>query len=87
MNTESQCKQLADHIMKGNKVSSMLAFKMFGITSLHRRLTDLRQAGIPVDFGQWAEHGGKRFKLYGKNEIAESLTKSRKYVAPQAVNS
>jgi hypothetical protein len=75
MNIESQCKKLADHIMKGNGISSMLAFKMFGITSLHRRLTDLRNVGIPVDMGTWAEHNGKRFKIYRKNEIAEGLMK------------
>ena len=76
MTTESQCKKLADHIMKGNGVSSMLAFKMFGVTSLHRRLYELRESGIPVDEGTWSEHGGKRFKVYRKNE---TLTKSRKY--------
>ena len=83
MNIETQCKQLADHIMKGNGISSMLAFKMFGITSLHRRLTDLRRAGIPVDLGTWAKYNGKRFKIYHKIQPAmkhQILERSFKYV-------
>ena len=46
-------------------VTSMDAFRQFGITSLHRRLSDLRAMGYIIA-DSWDENPetGKRFKRY-----------------------
>lgn len=68
-NQQNQCKALLNHLARGHGITSILAFKMFNITSMHRRLTDLRTGrynGIkyPINMGTWAEHNNKRFKIY-----------------------
>lgn len=51
--------------MKKGKVSSMDAFRRFGITSLHRRLSDLREMGwIIADSWEENRFTGKRYKVY-----------------------
>jgi len=66
---ESQCKQLKKWLSKGYAINSMLAFQKFGITSLHRRLTDLRNEGFPVDQGEWNDIQKKDFKRYKLIEL------------------
>ena len=66
---ESQNKQILDHLLKGNAISNMLAFRLFKCTSLHRRLADLRNGRHdgkkwPISYGDWVNHGGSRFKVY-----------------------
>ena len=36
------------HELKKNGITSLDAFRKFGITSLHRRLTDLREMGYEI---------------------------------------
>ena len=51
--------------MKKGTITSMDAFRQFGITSLHRRLSDLRAMGYVIA-DAWDENPetGKRFKRY-----------------------
>ena len=51
--------------MQRGTITSMDAFRMFGITSLHRRLSDLRAMGYVIA-DSWDENPrtGKRFKRY-----------------------
>lgn len=51
--------------MKTGTVTSMDAFRQYGITSLHRRLSDLRAMGYVIA-DSWDENPstGKRFKRY-----------------------
>lgn len=79
---DSQCKMLLLHLLQDKKISGAVAFRKFGILSgFHRRLTDLRTGVFdgkfwPVNYGTWAEYGGKRFKVYGMDmEAAKKMTK------------
>jgi hypothetical protein len=63
-NKTSQLKNLKEWLSKGYAINTFLAFDKFGITSLHRRLTDLRNAGFPVDRGQWNDPSKRDFKRY-----------------------
>ena len=49
---DSQCLDLLAHLKKGKTITARSAVVDFGITSLHRRLTDLRERGWLID-GQW----------------------------------
>lgn len=63
-NKGTQQYQLVEAMKKGT-ITSLDAFKKFGITSLHRRLSDLREMGwIIADSWDENEQTGKRFKRY-----------------------
>ncbi len=49
---DSQCLDLLAHLKKGKTITARSAVVDLGITSLHRRLTDLRERGWLID-GQW----------------------------------
>lgn len=60
----SQTQRLLNYLSHpGRSVTSMQCFKMFGITSLHRRLHDMKKLGHPSR-GEWVERNGKHFKKY-----------------------
>lgn len=66
---DGQNKTLLNHLKKGYSISWLTAAKYFGISSLHRRLADLRNGVYdgncyPIDYGHYVEYGGKRFKVY-----------------------
>lgn len=61
---QSQCQRLKNWLSKGYSINSLLAFEKFRITSLHRRLTDLRNSGFPVDNGEWNNPSERDFKRY-----------------------
>lgn len=63
MNNHSQNRAISEHLHKGHGISSLLAFKMFGCTRLSARVYELKREGLPIS-DSWAEHGGKRFKIY-----------------------
>ena len=65
MTHQSQCKQLRAYMERGHYVSSMVAYDRFGITSLHRRLSDLRRQGLEIK-DRWAKPKllAKRYKIY-----------------------
>ena len=61
---EAQSKQLLRHFIEGGKITIMTAFRIFGITSLHRRLSDLRERGIIIE-DDWIDlPSGRRVKEY-----------------------
>lgn len=64
VNKGTQYEKLVTAMTKGT-VTSMDAFRQFGITSLHRRLSDLRAMGYVIA-DTWDENPdtGKRFKRY-----------------------
>lgn len=64
VNKGTQYEKLVTAMKKGT-VTSMDAFRQFGITSLHRRLSDLRAMGYIIA-DSWDENPntGKRFKRY-----------------------
>lgn len=49
---KSQCNQLLKKLQRKKGITSLEAFQELGITSLHRRLTDLRQSGYEIS-GAW----------------------------------
>lgn len=62
-NRQSQNDSLKNWLANGKKINTFLAFKKFGITSLHRRLTDLRNSGINI-ISEWNDPKIKDFKHY-----------------------
>ena len=57
----TQCDMILKYINDFGSISSMEAFKDIGCTSLHRRISDLKERGLNFDF-KW-ESGKNR---YGK---------------------
>jgi len=47
----SQCERLLAHLARGKTITSYEAFRRYGITSLHRRLAELRERGHQIDYG------------------------------------
>lgn len=47
-NRETQCTRLLKVLKRPEGITSLDAFKELGITSLHRRLSDLRQGGYEI---------------------------------------
>lgn len=64
VNKGTQYYSLVRAMQKGT-ITSLDAFSKFGITSLHRRLSDLRAMGYVIA-SSWDENPrtGKRFKRY-----------------------
>lgn len=65
----SQCGRLLKKLQRKRGITSLEAFQELGITSLHRRLTDLREMGYEIG-DQWhykTDADGKvitRWKVY-----------------------
>jgi hypothetical protein len=65
---QSQSRRLLKHFRDGQKITTMESFIRFGITSLHRRLSDLRERGHVIE-DCWIDlPSGKRVKQYWMNE-------------------
>jgi hypothetical protein len=61
----SQNSRLLAHLSRGRTVTSMEAFRRFGVTSLHRRLEELRERGHRIDRGEfYTTKAGVRVKRY-----------------------
>lgn len=60
---KSQCNMLLKHFAKGHAISNITASRMYGITSLHRRLSDLKNEGYVIR-DEWVKHNKKRYKRY-----------------------
>ena len=63
MTHKSQCQSIQNHLEKGGVITSMSAFTLFGCTSLHRRLSDLRSRGVVIE-DKVVTNGSARFKMY-----------------------
>lgn len=48
MNRISQSQKLLKHLKRGNAISSMLAFRLYGITRLSARIFELKRNGVPI---------------------------------------
>ena len=44
----SQCAQIKDWLLKGNKLTSLEALKLFGCMRLASRIHDLRESGLNI---------------------------------------
>ena len=75
MKTQSE-RLLADY-KRGWKISTFKAFLRYGITSLHRRNSDLRKLGHPIDYGVWVEKGRNSYKEYSMGTAALRQRRSR----------
>lgn len=67
----SQCSRLLAHLSRGRTITSLEAFRRFGVTSLHRRLAELRERGHRIDQGEFytTRQGAKvkRYRLRGRH--------------------
>lgn len=62
---ESQCKRIIAAMKKGLKISTLYAAKKLGITSFHRRLTDIRRRyNIEIQSEWYTNENGTRYKRY-----------------------
>ncbi len=62
-NIESQCKQISEHLVKGGKITSIDALKLFGCWNLKGRIFDLRKKNMPIHT-EMIRVGRKRVALY-----------------------
>lgn len=62
MKTETQDQLVLNHLKKGNRISTLLAFKLWNHTRLSRSIHTLRQDYDIQD--EWVEHAGTRYKTY-----------------------
>lgn len=61
----SQNERLLSWLARGRTVTSYEAFRRFQITSLHRRLAELRERGHPINDGEfYTTRTGARVKRY-----------------------
>lgn len=71
LKASSQCSRLLAHLARGRTITSMEAFRRFGVTSLHRRLEELRERGHRIDRGEFytTRQGAKvkRYRLQGRH--------------------
>ena len=52
MNTKSQQQRIVSHLEKGRKLTRAQAMNDLGIANVTARITELRQAGVPIE-GYW----------------------------------
>jgi len=45
---KSQNERLLKHMKRGNAISSMLAFQLYGITRLSARIFELKRSGVAI---------------------------------------
>ena len=62
-NKNSQCNRLLKKLKRKKGITSLEAFQELGITSLHRRLSDLKEAGYVIG-DQWHY----KYDAFGKVE-------------------
>lgn len=63
MATESQEKQIKDHLIKWHSITPMEALRRYGCFRLGARIYDLRRRGVRIRTAM-IEIGGKRFAKY-----------------------
>lgn len=49
MSRKSQNERLLKHMKRGNAISSMLAFQLYGITRLSARIWELKRTGVAIE--------------------------------------
>jgi hypothetical protein len=65
LKADSQCSRLLAWLALGRTVTSMEAFRRFKVTSLHRRLAELRERGHAIDHGVfYTTREGVKVKKY-----------------------
>jgi DNA-binding IclR family transcriptional regulator len=61
----SQCSRILAQLARGGSVTSLEAFRRWNVTSLHRRLEELRERGHAIDHGTYfTTRNGVRVKRY-----------------------
>ena len=65
MTTESQTKQIADHLRRGKRITSLDALRLFGCLRLSGRIYDLRRNdNMPIQKRTITTLTGKRIAEY-----------------------
>ena len=60
----SQCAQIRDWLMQGNKITSLEALTMFGCLRLASRIHDLRERGLAIHTERITTASGKYVTQY-----------------------
>ncbi len=63
MKTESQVREIKNHLLNGGKLTGLDALKLFGTLRLPSRIWDIKQLGVAV-VDEWVKVGDKRVKQY-----------------------
>ncbi len=63
MKTESQVREIKNHLLNGGKLTGLDALKLFGTMRLPSRIWDIKQLGVAV-VDEWVKVGDKRVKQY-----------------------
>lgn len=64
MNTENQCKKIAEHLGKGLTLTALEALNLFGCFRLASRIHDLRVAGYNIIVERIKTASGKTVAQY-----------------------
>lgn len=62
--TQSYKSKILAHLKTGAKITPMEALKFWGCFSLSQRISELRQAGIPIQSKLIKNNNGKRHAIY-----------------------
>ena len=63
MKTESQVREIKNHLLNGGKLTGLDALKLYGTLRLPSRIWDIKQLGVAV-VDEWVKVGDKRVKQY-----------------------
>lgn len=79
--SQSQNKAIVEHFKRGNTLTSLEAWKMFGCSALHSRIADIRNKMDVTVFDEWVTVIGfegveKRVKKYYTQEYLNKQSKA-----------
>lgn len=58
---------IMNHLLSGRTISNMQSYKLYNITTVVRRISDLRAASVPIQ-DMFIKRNGEKFKLYWINK-------------------
>jgi hypothetical protein len=58
---------IMNHLLSGKTISNMQGYKLYNITTVVRRISDLRAAGVPIQ-DVFIKRNGEKYKLYWINK-------------------
>ena len=67
-NRMAQTSKVLEHIKRCGSITSMEAFRQYGITRLSGRIFDLRRAGYPISM-TYENNGDARYGVYRLEEV------------------
>ena len=80
MNTHSQCLRLLKALRRKRGITSFEAFAELHITSLHRRLSDLREMGVVIHAKETESQYLRYFAAHIPADLMDAITPKKREV-------